>query len=228
EVSRPLYLAMAIPEVELLAAAADVRGKSLLMTLLVILIALPVTWFAARAIARPLRQLALEADTIRHFQFSTPVTVNSVIDEVDTLAQTMDGMKGTICRFLDISAAVAGEKDFDRLLAMLLAEPLAVAEADLGGLYLAEGLKLMPVAARDAEGADLLHGLPEVDARRAGPLLDQALADGAARKGALQAGDVSALGLGALAAVIGASQGIAVPLYTRRRELMGVIMLLRR
>src|SRR5690606_12743264 len=91
EASRPLYLAMAIPEVELLAAAADLRGKSLLMTLLVILIALPVTWFAARAIARPLRQLALEADTIRHFQFSTPVTVNSVIDEVDTLAQTMDG-----------------------------------------------------------------------------------------------------------------------------------------
>ncbi|MBK8744779.1 hypothetical protein [Propionivibrio sp.] len=83
-----------------------------------------------------MRKLAGEADAIRHFEFSKPATVESPVLEVSKLALTMDSMKRTIRRFLDISMAVAAENNFDRLLPQLLTETISAADADAGVLYL--------------------------------------------------------------------------------------------
>ena len=120
---------------------------SLIATILVILLAIPITWILARNISGPLRQLAGEAEAIRRFEFSQPIKVNSLVLEVNDLSLTMDSMKRTIRRFLDISMAVAAENDFDKLLPRLLTETLSAADADAGILYLADGDKLVPVAA---------------------------------------------------------------------------------
>jgi HD-GYP domain-containing protein (c-di-GMP phosphodiesterase class II) len=224
----PLRLVNAIPENELLAAAIKQRSTSLLVTALIILIAVPITWFVARAIARPLRVLAEEAESIRHFEFAKPIALNSVIKEVDELAETMDGMKRTIRRFIDVSSAVAAEEDFDRLLPMLLRETLATAGADAGVLYLADERILTPVTAGSEQGAELKDTLPAVDLGNTGPLLGAALQENKARAGALQEADLASLGLGAAAAAIGATQAIAVPLLNRRHQLVGAMVLLRR
>lgn len=222
----PLLLINAIPEKELLAAAIKLRSTSLLVTVLIILLAVPVTWFAARAIARPLRLLAGEADAIRHFEFANPISLSSVVQEVDELATTMDGMKRTIRRFLDISSAVAAEKDFDRLMPMLLAEMLAAANANAGVLYLNDEGTLVPVAARDAAGIDLSAGLRAVTPDQACSVLGSALRDGVARAGVLEDGDLARIGSGAIAAT-GAKQGFAVPLINRQQQLVGAMLFLR-
>ncbi|MGP1609383.1 MAG: GAF domain-containing protein, partial [Burkholderiales bacterium] len=224
----PLYLINAIPDRELLAAAIKLRSTSLLIIALIILISIPLTWFAARTIARPLRALLGEAESIRHFEFSQPVLVHSMVLEVDELAATMDGMKRTIRRFIDISAAVAAEEDFERLLPMLLRETLAAADADGGVLYLADEQNLLPATAGGEDGAEQKGTLPVVAMDGAGPLLQAALQDSTAHAGVLQEADMACLGLGTMVATIGATHGIAVPLLNRRHQLVGAIMLLRR
>ncbi|MDP1673091.1 MAG: hypothetical protein Q8L65_08235, partial [Burkholderiales bacterium] len=108
---QPLYLVSAIPDHELLAAANDLRNSALIITLLIIVFSLPVAWWVAHALARSLRQLAAEAEAIRNFDFAKSSAVYSVVDEVDQLAVTMEGMKLAIRRFLDISLVIAAEKD---------------------------------------------------------------------------------------------------------------------
>ena len=84
--------------------------------------------------------------------------------QASRLALTMDAMKRTICRFLDVSHAVAAEQNFDRLLPRLLAETLSASDAHAGILYLAEKTSLKPAAALDGNCATLPAKLPPLDA----------------------------------------------------------------
>ena len=124
EGAKPLFLITAIPDNELMDAAERLMRHAAIATALVILLAIPITWVMARRISGPLRQLAHEAEAIRRFEFSQPIKVNSLVLEVSNLTLTMDSMKRTIRRFLDINMAVAAENDFDRLLPRLLGETL--------------------------------------------------------------------------------------------------------
>jgi len=225
---RPLYLVSAIPDRELLFAANNQRSTALLVTALVIAFAVPVVWLMARAVARPLNALAAEADAIRHFDFSKPLTVRSVVEEVDQLAVTMEGMKRAIRRFLDISLVIAAEKDIDRLLPMLLTEIMSAADADVAVLYLGNNGRLLPVAMRDAHGAAADAELPELVPGAAGPLVDAALQSGTARAAPLQDADLAGMGTGDPFAALDALQGVAVPLLNRQRELVGLMLLRRR
>ena len=228
EGGRPLYLVSAIPNDELLSAANKQRSTALLIMALIIAFAVPVVWLLARAVARPLNALAAEADAIRHFDFSKPSTVSSVVEEVDQLAVTMEGMKLAIRRFLDISLVIAAEKDIDRLLPMLLTEIMSAADADVAVLYLGNDGRLLPVAMRDAHGAAADADLPELVPGAAGPLVDAALQSGTARAAPLQDADLAGMGASDPFAALGALQGVAMPLLNRQRELVGLMLLRRR
>ncbi|MCM8663189.1 HD domain-containing phosphohydrolase [Accumulibacter sp.] len=221
----PLYLVIAIPESELMAGALRLIHHSAISTLLVLLLTIPLTWLLARSISRSLSGLVGDAEAIRHFEFSRPIALDSSIEEVTELAVTMDAMKRTIHRFLEVSQAIAAERNFDRLLPRLLADTLSAAGAYAGALYLAEGTRLQPAAALDDSGSALPGELPALDTADAGHLLGTALADGLARAAPLQAGDREHLGL-ARAGLAGASHAIAVPLLNRKKELVGAMLLL--
>lgn len=221
----PLYLVTAIPENELMAGARQVIRQSAKATLLVLLLSIPLTWLLAQSISRSLRRLASEAEAIRHFEFSRPIVLESSIKEVTELALTMDGMKRTIHRFLDISQTVAAEQNFDRLLPRLLADTLSAAEARAGVLYLAEASQLNPAVALDDSGSALAGDLPSLDVAHTGPLLGAALAEGIARASRLQPEDLDSLGL-ATANLAQASHAMAVPLCNRKNELVGAMILL--
>ncbi|NJD36277.1 MAG: HAMP domain-containing protein [Betaproteobacteria bacterium] len=223
----PLYLVLAIPDNELLAAAFKQRNTALGITLLIILIAIPITWGLARGISGPLRALHGEAERIRRFDFSDAGGVRSMVSEVDALSNTMDGMKRTIRRFLDISTAVAGEQNFDLLLAMLLRETLSAAEADFGILYLADNEGLLPMVLVDRNGEKVDKPLPAVLLKEAGLLLGASLAEGRTLSARLLPEDIAAAGLGDLIDINATQHGVAVPLRNRQQNLVGAMLLVR-
>lgn len=222
----PLYLIHAIPDRELFAAAQELRSHALFIICLIMLLSIPATWIVARAISRPLRILLREVKAIRHLEFSQPIELRSNILEVDELSATMDGMKRTIQRFLDISQATAAEENFDRLIPLLLRETLSAADADAGVLYLADEEGLIPMSALTHDGKNLLGTLLPVQLAETGTLLASAIQAGEPRFRKLDRTDVASLGLeGDLER---SKQGVAVPLLNRQRQLIGTILLLRR
>ncbi len=223
--AHPLYMVTAVPESELMAGALQLIERSAMATVLVLLLTIPFTWLLARSISRSLSRLASGADKIRHFDFSEAIAADSAIEEVSQLAATMEAMKRTIRRFLDISHAVAAEQNFDRLLPQLLAETLSASEAAAGILYLADGTQLKAAAALSTTGPALGAPLPTIDIASAGPLLGAALAEGVARAGTLHSDDRATLG-GSDAGLADASNAIAVPLLNRKAELVGAMLLL--
>jgi HD-GYP domain-containing protein (c-di-GMP phosphodiesterase class II) len=223
----PMFLVIAIPDSELLAAALKLRSTTLIATILIILLAVPVAWFIARGISGPLRALVADAEAIRRFDFSKPITVRSLVEEVNALGVTMDGMKRTISRFLEISQATAAEKNFERLLPMLLTETLAAADADAGILYLADADGLIPAAAMAKNGDDLMDHLLPVAMREAGPLMDEAIKGGRPSIATACQADLDAITFEGELPGVEAREGVAVPLLNRQEELVGIILLLR-
>ena len=225
EGASPMFLITAIPDAELMVAAERLMRHTALATLLVILLAIPITWFLARRISGPLRQLAYEADAIRRFEFSQPIKVDSMVLEVSNLTVTMDSMKRTIRRFLDVTHAIADEKDFDRLLPRLLTETMAAADAEAGVLYLADNAHLRPATALRSDGSALTADDASVAIADCGPLLASALASRSALSGRLSAADIAALRL-----PVGdeaTDHAIAVPLLNRSQVLVGMMLLIR-
>ncbi len=220
--SSPLLLISAIPDKELMAGARQTLRHVALTVLIVILLAIPITWLLARSVAKPLRQLAREADLIQQFEFSQPITVRSLVLEVNDLATTMSGMKRTIRRFLDISMAIAAENDFDRLLPRLLSETLSAAEAKAGILYLYDHGQLLNASALKDDGSPLPGTLGQIDPATTGPLLSQALSSRKPCTRVLTSADFAALGV----AATNDTHGIAVPLHNRQQQLVGAMMLL--
>jgi HD-GYP domain-containing protein (c-di-GMP phosphodiesterase class II) len=221
----PLYLVAAVREDELLQAADRLRFAGVGMTVLIVLLAIPLTWVAARRIAKPLRALAREADAIRHFEFAHPFSVRSHISEVRELGITMDGMKRTIRQFLGVIHGVTAERSFERLVPMLLAETVAAAEADAGVLYLIDGDLLQPAAALN-RNIDVTASLAKTPLHDALVLVQQVVRDGAARAAHLNRAEIADAQLAALSND-GERHAVAVPLLNLQGQLVGLFLLLR-
>ena len=222
-----LFLISAIPDRELMAAAYSLMHKLFITMALAILLAIPITWFLARAISKPLRILAGEADAIRHFEFTQNISVESPVLEVNELALTMDNMKRTISRFLRISLAVAAENNFDRLLPLLLTETISASDADAGVLYLLDDGRLLPATGLKADGGELPASTPAPDAMLASPLLKAAILARTAHSARLTKPDIEALGLTTvILEAYPTSHAIAVPLLNRQQNLVGAMVLL--
>ncbi len=229
--ARPMYLGLAVPDDELLEHARSLRREMLLATVLVMLLAIPVTFVVARAVADPLRRLVAEADAIRRFDFASPIQVRSMVQEVDELAATMQHMKRTIQRFLDISKVVAEEEDFDRLLPRLLDETIASSQAEGGLLLLADatGGALEPVTVSAGGATRAITGVAPVELAALPVLLRDTIGrvDGGARAGAIGGAEIEVFGAdaAALAPLAAAGVAVAVPLSSRAHKLVGAVLL---
>ena len=131
-----IFLATMIPRDELLAAVDQVRDRSMLLSLAFLLLAVGVVLWVSGNLSAALRNLAREAGEIRRFRLSRPVEVRSRIAEVDDLATTMAVMKSSLQNFFEISRALSAEKDYRKLLEMVLREASKVAHADGGAILI--------------------------------------------------------------------------------------------
>ena len=131
-----IFLATMIPRDELLSAVDQVRDRSVLLSLAFLLAAVGVVLWVSGNLSAALRNLAREASEIRRFRLSRPVEVRSRIAEVDDLAITMGVMKSSLQQFFEISRALSAEKDYRKLLEMILREARKVAHADGGAILI--------------------------------------------------------------------------------------------
>jgi HAMP domain-containing protein len=152
---------MALPED--LRAAGQTRIAFMLIAVAaaLLLISIFAVWELARRLSRPLKSLTDEAQSIRDFDFSNNVTVNTGIEEVDELSIIMNEMKTTIRRFLEIGSSLTAERDFSSLLNRILREMVDVSRAAGGAIYLQEedgsAMRLETVRTADGRTFDTLE-----------------------------------------------------------------------
>jgi HD-GYP domain-containing protein (c-di-GMP phosphodiesterase class II)/HAMP domain-containing protein len=131
-----VFLATLIPRAELLADVDRIRNQSVLIAIALLVIAAAIVLAVSRGLSSSLRGLAREAEQIRRFKLGRPVTVRSRIREVDELAATMGVMKHSLQQFFAISKGLSAEKDYKKLLEMILREARKVAHADGGAILI--------------------------------------------------------------------------------------------
>lgn len=134
------HLVMATPKNEMLASAHTLVSNLGWLSILMALIALVVVWMVARAVSRPLQQLADDAEALQRFQFRTdePAALGSSVREIHTLSRAIHKASQVIPRFIEIGRALAAEHDPDDLMQRLLHETLHILEAEGGVLLMAE------------------------------------------------------------------------------------------
>jgi hypothetical protein len=132
----PNYLIMASPEDELLQEAKSSLNNNILITLGLILFTLPIIYFVSRAIAQSMNYLIKYTNAIRNFEFSGNSPKGSQIKELNELSDTVDIMKSTIQKFLEISSILTGEKDFCKLMYHILWETATASKTNAGVLYI--------------------------------------------------------------------------------------------
>jgi HD-GYP domain-containing protein (c-di-GMP phosphodiesterase class II) len=229
-------IAIATPLDELLAEANRIRNRAMLITALIVLLTVPLTWGLSHLISRQLRGLAAEARLIQEFRFDESAPARSSIQEIDLLGRSMEQMKLTIHKFLDISAMLAAEQRFERLLERVLEETVAVATASGGVIFLLDDdtRTLHPAACRNTAGnwdckqiADIPLTLRETedDPVRA------AIRNGTTQVSILAAGARSQLpaGLAFCAPMLDAEDAtlIVVPLRNRQHQAIGLLCLIK-
>ena len=154
-----VFLATLIPRTELLADVDRIRNQSVLIAIALLIVASGIVLAVSRGLSSSLRGLAREAEQIRHFKLSRPVTVRSRIAEVDELANTMGVMKHSLQQFFAISKALSAEKDYKKLLEMILREACAIAHADGGAiLMVSDDEASLEPAILENEATDLHYG----------------------------------------------------------------------
>jgi HD-GYP domain-containing protein (c-di-GMP phosphodiesterase class II)/HAMP domain-containing protein len=221
------YLVVAIPAEELFAGARRLQQVAVLTAFLVLLVAAPLVLVIARFVTRQLRQLAQEARAVQNFDFDAPRTVDSVVSEIDELATSFDAMKGTIRRFLGVSAAIAAEPDFERLMVRVLDESIANSRAQGGALFLNldEDKLLDPELVRSASQEDLPNTLPRFPLEGIRRVLVEKAGGSLATTGRISAGGTAMERKLAGALNFEEVPYVSLPLLSRSGELLGMLLL---
>jgi HD-GYP domain-containing protein (c-di-GMP phosphodiesterase class II) len=131
-----IKLLTAAPERELLASAFEVRKTSIMIIIGIVLLVLPIAWFIANQIARPLRKLAHDARGIADFNFDNDFRADSIVLEVDQLSNAMDSMRITISNFFNLITSLSAESDINRLLDRVTDETMKASGAEAAVIYL--------------------------------------------------------------------------------------------
>lgn len=222
-------LIMAVADRDLFAEAWHTAGRTAILIAIILLISIVITVRVARNIALPLSRLAADVGSIRRFDFTPSKLPPARIFEVDQLAYAVDQMKATIQNFLKISTTIAGEKDFDRLLTILLDEIIATTRTEAGIFYLVsdDGARFDPIVGRSAGARALAFEAPGVPLSKTDSLLVRATADERALGASASAVELAGLGLTGIEACIDRTPRhlLAAPVFNRANDLVGVVLL---
>jgi HD-GYP domain-containing protein (c-di-GMP phosphodiesterase class II)/HAMP domain-containing protein len=214
-----------VPEAELQEGARAAITRSLLITLALLALTLPLTLWLARRITRSLQRLSEQARAIKRFEFEAQPPVRSHISEVAELDEAMGSMRRSIQRFVEVTGVLAEETDFERLQLQLLKHTLPAVDAQAGVLYLMEDDALLARSAWRQDGEALDLALPPLGNSPVA-LVAQALRNDETLGGRLSPDDLVALGLMEPAQHLQLSGAIVVPLHNRKRERIGALLLL--
>ena len=152
---RELRILMAIPTSELLAGANATLREQLWLSVALILLLLPLGWWAGERLGRSLNGLALQARSLARFDFRRPERPLSPLREVRALGQVMDDMSDTIREFLDLSHHISAESRLDLMLSSVLHQLVRATHCMSGAVYLVQdqrdGLRRAALHCEDEE-----------------------------------------------------------------------------
>ncbi|PKF61645.1 metal-dependent phosphohydrolase [Psychromonas sp. psych-6C06] len=111
-----LLLFQIVKTKELLANAYDLRQKSALIIILIILTTLPMAWYFARLISTPISELTKDLEKINNFDFSEQLHRKTPVKEIAALIQVTNNMKQTISHFQNLSASLVSKQSEQQLL----------------------------------------------------------------------------------------------------------------
>jgi hypothetical protein len=223
-----LYLALMVPEDELLADAYRIRWQSSLIILTALFLCLPLGWLISRSITTPLALLVHQAKAMHCFDFAAKHAIRSPVLEVDRLAELMSQISHSLKRFQWICNELGQQPGSKALLQWVLLQTAAAVQAQASIAYLLKEGELWPCCVDFNDHAPRLQsdGLrhPQLD----GDLPDwlrRTLQDGTAllSLGFDQAGDLQPL-LSNLGSPRVELLGLA--LHSREGALLGVVALL--
>lgn len=166
-----LRLAIAAPMAELVAGATVIRNRSLAITVLVLVFGLALAMWLARRIALRLAGITSEARAVRQFDFSGTDWQLGWTREINELGESINMMKRTIRRFVEITASLASERRLDSLIGRVARESSAAVGAAEVQVWLpdAAGRSLQVAAGSGSETSLKLAGdSPEARAWRSG------------------------------------------------------------
>jgi HD-GYP domain-containing protein (c-di-GMP phosphodiesterase class II) len=223
-----LYALMLSPVEELLVNALAIRWHLILLAFTVVLVFIPVIWFASKKISTPLNILSQQAEAISRFEFDETPKQVSFIKEVHKLDAAMGLMKSTINKFIKLINSLASEQDLDALLKSITQETMLISESDAALIYLMDEqddlLKADFLCDKDNNQVPV-DDLPALSLQEATALLaDNSVADSRI----IELDKNSKNKLKALLEIldIKALTGIILPLQNRNNDIIGLLCLL--
>ncbi|HJV07202.1 MAG TPA: HD domain-containing phosphohydrolase [Chromobacteriaceae bacterium] len=153
-----LYLAMVMPDAELLAESQAIARQAAWGPAIILLLMLPLGWLLARFLIKPIQQLVLASERIRSMDFTHAPLPHTQVRELNDLIDASESMKVTIRDFIGLSRQIISENALEPLLKMVLETTMRALSAEHGGLWLHDGKQLSPSASHDQDGKALTLG----------------------------------------------------------------------
>ncbi|WP_394558870.1 HD domain-containing phosphohydrolase [Aquipseudomonas alcaligenes] len=192
---------IAVPESELLAGARKVLLEQSIWAAVLTGLLLLVGWVLGQRIGSPLRTLAEQVRALAGFDFQRQIGVDSRVKEVEELSHVLRRMSGTIRNFQSMTLSLSRETHLDKMLDAVLAQLVAAANVLGGAVYLHE------------DGSSSLR----LSAECGGLGYPEALCLGEGSRDELAQAAANELEL--------KGHCLAVPLYDRSHELLGMLVL---
>ena len=226
---RAYTLIMAAPNKELFADAGAAAKRIAAIVAFILAAGIVIALLLTRHIAKPLERLAANASRIRQFDFGPSEPAPSQISEIEDLSDAFDGMKDTIRKFLDISAAIASEQKPAALMRKLLAEIVATTKTEGAVLYLAsrDERVLTAEAAHIRQVGPVKAPEPSLSLDSEDGTISKAVRDRRSQRITVIENLLGSKGLDTLAAQMPSppSEALAIPLFVGR-DLIGALVLL--
>ncbi len=130
-----MRLLIAAPSDELLSDMEKMRSRMIQIAAVLVLLFLPLGWWAGSAIGRRLEDTARQARRMSRFDFSGQAARPSVLREVNALSEVVDNVSSTVEAFLDISRTLGTEPQVERMLQQVLEKFMRATRCSGGAVY---------------------------------------------------------------------------------------------
>jgi adenylate cyclase len=92
-------LVVAMPQSAVLGPIADVSRRTLVVSLMIVVLSIPLIWVVSRRISRPVHALGEAAERIGRFELEQTIASGSIIREIDVLQRAMERMRRSLSMF---------------------------------------------------------------------------------------------------------------------------------
>ncbi|PKH06759.1 HD domain-containing phosphohydrolase [Moritella sp. Urea-trap-13] len=130
------HLIIAVPKNSILAPSKKMLKETMLMLVSIGFLFIPLSWFFARVLTRPLRTLSEQIKQVTALDVSETTTTLSHIDEIADLQLSTAKMRKTLDDFLRLLTMLSNEQDIHSLLEKTCSKASVMLEADCAFVYL--------------------------------------------------------------------------------------------